>query len=251
MANYKTQAINLKTYNLGEKDKIVVMYSKDFGIIRCVVKGVKNPNSKFGARMDIFAANNLFIAKGKKLDIVCQAELIDGFKEIRKDITKLTYAFYCIEIINSFGLEDDQNSSKIYDLSFECLKNIDLSSNTDEILWSAIRFKLKLLKQLGYAVELDYCVKCNNIVDDSPSFCSESGGVICKSCRNKIYKVIDLDYNVLKIFKDALKFDFPENDNIHNNNELILSFCFNLLKEYISFRSHKKLKTSELIGTLC
>jgi DNA repair protein RecO (recombination protein O) len=65
MANYKTQAINLKSYNLGEADKIVVMYSRDYGIIRCVAKGIKRPASKLGGRMEMLASNKLLIAKGK------------------------------------------------------------------------------------------------------------------------------------------------------------------------------------------
>ena len=52
-------------------------------------------------------ANNLFLANGKNLDVICQADLMDSFKEIRKDISKLTYAVYCAELINTFGLEND------------------------------------------------------------------------------------------------------------------------------------------------
>ena len=40
MQNFTTDAINLKSYNLSESDKIIVMYSKDKGIIRGVAKGV-------------------------------------------------------------------------------------------------------------------------------------------------------------------------------------------------------------------
>ena len=46
MNNFVTDAINLKSYNLSEADKIIVMYSKDKGLIRGVAKGVKKPKSK-------------------------------------------------------------------------------------------------------------------------------------------------------------------------------------------------------------
>ena len=58
----------------------MVMYSRDHGIIRCVAKGIKKPTSKLGGRMETLNANRLMLAKGKKLDIVCQAELIDCFR---------------------------------------------------------------------------------------------------------------------------------------------------------------------------
>ena len=53
MQNFTTDAINLKSYNLSESDKIIVMYSKDKGIIRGVAKGVKKSTSKLGGRMDL------------------------------------------------------------------------------------------------------------------------------------------------------------------------------------------------------
>lgn len=259
MANYTTCAINLKSYNLGEADKIIVMYSKDYGIIRCVAKGVRKPVSKFGGRMEMLVANKLLIAKGKKLDIICQAESVDTFKEIRRDIAKLTHSIYCAELINTFGLENDTNSSKIYEIFFESLKNISLSSAANDILWTTIRFQLRLMKQLGYAVELDTCVKCNNSVENSSMvrqnyFCAESGGIVCGSCKSEFYGTVDITPNVVKILKDAMNFDFPEDEALYNKdsqNQIKLSTCFNILKEYISVRSHKKLKTPELIECLC
>ena len=63
--SFVTDAINLKAYNLSESDKIIVMYSKDKGLIRGVAKGVKKPKSKLGARMDLLVANTLMLHKGK------------------------------------------------------------------------------------------------------------------------------------------------------------------------------------------
>ena len=248
MANYKTQAINLKSYNFGEADKIIVMYSRDHGIIRCIAKGVRRYTSKLGGRMEMLISNNLLLANGKNLDIICQADLVDSFKEIRKDISKLTYAVYCAEMINTFGLENDSNSSRIYDVFFESLKNISLASSTEDILWTIIRFKLKLMKLLGYAVELNSCVKCSEPVKNNQYFfCADSGGIICKSCQNELSGIMDLDHDILKIFKNSLNSDYA--DNCYNR--ILLDSCFNILKEYISLRSHKKFKSPELIECLC
>ena len=161
MANYKAQAINLKSYNLGESDKIMIMYSREQGLIRCVAKGVKKSLSSLGGRMQLLVANNLLLATGRNLDIVCQAEVIDSFSSIRNDMTKLIYSFYCAELINNFGMENDQNCKIIYDISFEALKNISIFSSLEEILWTVIRFKLRLMEAVGYAVELNSCARCN------------------------------------------------------------------------------------------
>ena len=61
-----------KSYDLSESDKIVVMYSKDRGLIKGVAKGVKKPKSKLGARMDMLVANTVMFHKGKNLDATYQ-----------------------------------------------------------------------------------------------------------------------------------------------------------------------------------
>ena len=83
--NYVTEAINLKSYNLNEADKVVVMYSKDKGLLKGVAKGIKKPKSKLGARMDSLVANTLMLVKGRNLDTVCQAQSLNMFKDTRKD----------------------------------------------------------------------------------------------------------------------------------------------------------------------
>lgn len=252
MANYKVQAINLKSYNLGESDKIMVMYSREHGLIRCVAKGVKKSTSTLSGKMQLLVANNLLLAKGRNLDIVCQAEVKDSFSNIRNDMSKLIYSLYCTELVNNFGLENDHNSKIIYDILFEALKNISIFSNLEEILWTVIRFKLRLMEAVGYAAEINNCAKCNENEKNFSSyhfFCPESGGVICSDCNNTSYKTLEIDKRHINLFRDASLYDFPENEN--NFDKLLLYSCFNALKEYVSARTDKKLKTPEMIEALC
>src|SRR5574344_2046344 len=107
MTNFVTDAINLKTYNLKENDKIVVMYSKDKGLIKGVAKGCKKPKSKLGARMDVLVANTLMLYKGKNLDTICEANALNTFNKSRQNIDKLLFSTYVSEIVRNFGVEGD------------------------------------------------------------------------------------------------------------------------------------------------
>ena len=73
MNNYVTNAINLKSYNLNDADKIIVLFSKEKGLLKGVAKGLKKPTSKLGARMDSLVANNLMMIKGKSMDKIPKA----------------------------------------------------------------------------------------------------------------------------------------------------------------------------------
>lgn len=146
MNNFVTDAINLKSYNLSEADKIIVMYSKEKGLIRGVAKGVKKPKSKLGARMDLLVANKLMLYKGKNLDRICQAEALNTFHKTRQNMDKIFYSLYITEIVNNFGVEDDPCSKEIYDLLYTALDKISNSSDTVEILIAVIKFQLKMCR---------------------------------------------------------------------------------------------------------
>ena len=105
--NFITDAINLKSYSLSESDKIIVMYSKDKGLIKGVAKGVKKPKSKLGARMDLLVANTLMLHKGRNLDTICQADVLNNFNKTRQNLDKIFYSMYVAEVVNNFGTEED------------------------------------------------------------------------------------------------------------------------------------------------
>ena len=138
MNNFVTDAINLKAYNLSEADKIIVMYSKDKGLIRGVAKGVKKPKSKLGARMDLLVANKLMLYKGKNLDRICQAEALNTFHKTRQNMDKIFYSMYITEVVNNFGVEDDPCSKEIYELLYKVLDKISNAENSIEIMISVI-----------------------------------------------------------------------------------------------------------------
>ena len=172
MQTFSTNAINLKAYVLNETDKIVVMYSEDKGLMRCVAKGVKKPKSKLGGRMEMLVANKLLLRKGKNLDTVAQADTINSFYKIRQDMDKMMYAIYCAEIIINFGVENDPSAEEVYSLFYNCLQKIADSSSTVDVLLVVLRFQLQILQIVGYALELDGCANCSLCVDEEELYFS-------------------------------------------------------------------------------
>ena len=145
MNNYVTEAINLKSYNLNDADKIIVMYSKDNGLIKGVAKGIKKPKSKLGARMDLLVANSLQLLKGRNLDTIMQAQTVNNFKKTREDFDKLMLSSYISEIVMNFGEGSESASSEIYELLYKALNRIADSSEKKDALIAVIKFQLKIL----------------------------------------------------------------------------------------------------------
>ena len=142
MNNYVTEAINLKSYNLNDADKIIVMYSKDNGLIKGVAKGIKKPKSKLGARMDLLVANSLQLLKGRSMDTIVQAQTVNNFKKTREDIDKLMYSSYVSELVVNFGEGTEAISKDIYELLYKALNRISVVETKKDALIAVIKFQL-------------------------------------------------------------------------------------------------------------
>ena len=103
MNTFTTDAINIKTYPLSENDNIVVMFSKDKGLIKGVAKGVKKPKSKLGARMQMLVANKLMLNEGKSLDVIKEAQAINPFNKLRYTLINWIIQFICLKLLEIFA----------------------------------------------------------------------------------------------------------------------------------------------------
>ena len=248
--SFVTNAINLKSYNLSESDKIIVMYSKEKGLIKGVAKGVKKPKSKLGARMDLLVANTLMLHKGRNLDTICQAEVVNSFYKTRQDIDKIFYSMYVTEVVHNFGIEDDPCSEKIYNLLYETLNTISTSENKVEILIAVIKFQLKMMIESGFSIELDCCLHCHHLIEDETMyFVPNLGGIICKNCAQKIsYHKKQLPYKLRDFFKQMSINSFDQKGKYElQANEKVCTVTFEVLKEYITLKSPKKFKTTNIL----
>lgn len=249
MNNFVTDAINLKSYALSECDKIMVMYSKEKGLIKGVAKGCKKPKSKLGARMDLLVANKLMMYKGKNLDTICEAQALNTFKSSRQDMDKLFYSMYISEIVNNFGVEDDPCSAEVYDLLYKTLEKISKAKDKKDVLISVIKFQLKIMQISGFGIELDSCLCCREqILAENMYFSSKMGGVICEECNGHLGIRTKMHHKLRDFLLAMLQFDFNyESDYDKKATEKVCSVCCELLKEYVQIHSHKKFKTTEIL----
>ena len=249
MNNFVTDAINLKSYALSESDKIMVMYSKEKGLIKGVAKGCKKPKSKLGARMDLLVANQIMLYKGKNLDTICEAKSLNTFKNNRQDIDKLLYSTYVTEAVNHFGVEDDPCSGEIYDLLYKTLEKIANAKDKKEVFIGVIKFQLKIMEISGFGVELDSCLCCREqILAESMYFSSQMGGVVCEECNGHLGVKIKMHNKLRDFLLAMLQFDFNfESDYDRKATEKVCTVCCDLLKDYIQGHSTKKFKTTQIL----
>lgn len=249
MESFVTDAINLKSYNLSESDKIMVMYSRDRGLIRGVAKGVKKPKSKLGARMDLLVANKLMLHKGRNLDTISQAEAFNTFNATRRNMDKIFYSMYVTEVVNNFGVEDDPCSATIFDLLYETLSAISKAEDKIHIMNTVLKFQLKMMRVSGFSLELDKCLCCGKPIENENMYFSGAfGGVVCFECNHK-YNLSDVMHYKLRDYLSALANTELDDTSEYEEKatEKVCCVCFELLKSYINSHSAKKFRSTEIL----
>lgn len=252
MNNYVTDAINLKSYNLNDADKIILMYSKENGLVKGVAKGIKKPKSKLGARMDLLVANTLQLLKGRSMDTIVQAQTLNNFRKTRDDIDKLMYSSYVSELILNFGEGTENASKEIYELLYKALSKISESETKKDALIAVIKFQLKILLILGFCVELDTCLCCREqVLDEEMYFSSKMGGIVCSECNKTLGVPLKMHHKIRDFLQAMLQFDFDyESEYDRKATDKVCQVCFNLLDEYIRTHTNKKQKSLKVMQEL-
>jgi DNA repair protein RecO (recombination protein O) len=157
------------------------VYTKEFGKIKGVIKGVRAPYPQFAGNFEIFTRVNLLFYRKKKtsMDLVTGCEATDFFLPVRKDLERLTYANYFIELLDAVTGDYDPNE-KLYQVLYEGLKM--LSSGASPKRTGRI-FEIKLLDSIGLGITLDHCIRCSGTGSrEKYYFNAEEGGIICPNC---------------------------------------------------------------------
>jgi len=176
---YRTEGIVLKAYNYGEADRILTLITPNNGKLRAVAKGVRKTKSRMSGHLDLFTRSTLFVARGRQLDIVTQAETIDNFRGVREDLWRSTYCHYVAELLDGFSAEALPNYP-LYTLAVQTFRRLATSPNCDLV---ARAFELQLLDHTGYRPQLHRCLGCESTIQpEGNRFSAKLGGILCPLC---------------------------------------------------------------------
>ncbi len=177
MSLYRDFAIVLRTYKLGEADRIVVLMTRGHGKVRAVGKGVRKTTSKFGSRLEPGSYIQVQLHEGRgDLDIVTQTETVEPYRRTREDLSRLSRSSSLLEAVEQLAQEREP-TPRLFDMLLGGLRTVE-DSNPAMI---SAAFYLKLLAVEGVAPELDACVECGQ--EGGPfALALEAGGVRCASC---------------------------------------------------------------------
>ncbi len=174
---YRDEGIVLRTYKLGEADRIIVFVTRGRGKVRAVAKGVRKTKSKFGSRLEPMSHVALQLYEGRELDIVTQAESIDHFRVIRDDLDRIARASAMLEAVDQMAQEGGANP-RLFQMLLGGLRA--LAEHNGPVVVPAFFWKLLALE--GYRPILDCCAECGS-PGPLVAFDLEAGGLLCADDR--------------------------------------------------------------------
>lgn len=203
MRHQSSEAIVLQTIDYAESDRIVSLYTKDFGRIKGIAKGAKRSRKRFGSALEPFTYNEaIFVDKATHgLVRLESCRIINSFPEIAQDIRKVVFGNYFLELVNTLTAEKDRNPDIFSLLLFfiELLKHSGFREDLMRI------FELRLFALLGYRPQFSACVTCGLqfSLKDSYKFSIKRGGIVCSKCRPQHADLLPLSKGTIRIFQQA------------------------------------------------
>lgn len=144
---YKARGVIIKKANLGDTDRLITVYSEDFGKILVKAKSVRKNQAKLKGHLELFLYSHLMIAPGRGFDIVTGAETIKSFPRLHNRLPSLAAGYYLAELIDKLivGPERDEN---IWILFLSSLKQLNQAKCDTRAVIS--NFENRLVEFLGY-----------------------------------------------------------------------------------------------------
>ena len=178
---YRTPAVVLKRTDLGEADRIVTLFTRDYGKLRAVAKGVRRTTSRSAGHLEPFTLSDLLLAVGRELDVVSQALTLEPFRALRENLELTMYAYYLAEVVDQLTEERFENRAA-FDVLVKGFRQLAAEPDDDPRL-VLVNFHLELSDVLGYRPELRACVSCRATIEPGPNqFSPLAGGVLCPTC---------------------------------------------------------------------
>lgn len=144
--SFSDEGVVLVRRNYSEADRILSVYSKGHGRVTLLAKGVRKPASRKRGHIEVFARIRFQASYGRGFDLITEAEIIDNFTEIRKNLKRVALAYYFTEVVGRVTHEGEANN----ELYFEILDSLERLKKEKKLKSLRKDFIITLLTRLGF-----------------------------------------------------------------------------------------------------
>ncbi|MFP7696847.1 DNA repair protein RecO [Trueperella sp. LYQ143] len=179
MKTYRDRAIVLRSFDLGEADRIITMLTRDNGKVRAVAKGVRKTKSRFGARVEPFSVIDIQLYHGRSLDIVSQVESVNTYgRYLVANYERFTAATAMLDVADRLTGEDPDPEQ--FDLLHGAIHAAAVGAHLPDITLNS--YMLRSMAISGWQLAIFECARCG-LPGPHQALHVPSGGAVCDQCR--------------------------------------------------------------------
>jgi len=197
----ESEAIVLRSFPLGEGDRLVSFIDRQSGRVKGVARGARLPKSRFGSALELLSYIRIWYFERETRDLVRinQCELIESFMDLQSDYQSGICLALISEITESV-LGEREAADAQFRLILLTARAIRAHGPSAAVL---AYFCLWTARLGGWLGPLDRCSRCGKYVAEEPLFTSPgSPELCCSDCRGAGMKAISKE--VLSIGRRAL-----------------------------------------------
>jgi DNA repair protein RecO (recombination protein O) len=197
MSLHQSDSIILKTYPLGEADRIVAFFSRDHGKLRGVANGARRMKNRFGASLEPLAHSRIQFFEKENRDLVRiqSADLLDSPMKLFQDYDRAVFCGRLVELVDRFIPEHEPHDAvfRLVRVTVQALEQgcpIDLA---------ACYFEVWMLRLAGVFPDLFVCSSCTRRLqlEEERFLAPGLQAMICNDCDHRnasgiLAEVVDL-----------------------------------------------------------
>lgn len=201
----RVEGIVIRSFDYGEGDKILTVFSKEAGKMSIMARGAKKLKSRHSAIAQLFTHGEFtcYRAGSGSMATLNNGEIENTYYPLRQDIHKTAYASYLMELTDKTVGENERNAPL-----FEQLKAALDALDEDKDPQIVINiYELHMLAVAGYRPVLDECVSCGAKPSETMAISVRLGGTVCASCRRHDPAVFAVTEGTLRLLRLFLQMD--------------------------------------------
>lgn len=180
MALGKSAAVVIGSFPLGESDRVVTFYSREFGKLRGVARAARRLRSRFAGALELLTLGQLVFFDTGRSDLVRidHFDVVRPFAHARGDLDRLAQGAWIAECIARLTADRDPHAA-VFGLLVRALGSLDTGRPPRRV---AIAFGVRCIEMLGHRLRVDACVGCGRRAAAPVAIDVEVGGAVCADC---------------------------------------------------------------------
>ena len=198
----KYTAIILSSHDVGEYDRLYILYTREIGVVKAMGRGVRKQVAKLAGHLEPGTLSEVYVARARGMGQITSAIALDNFENIKNNFEKLAEVLKIFKFFTRHFSEEEKDK-KVFDLLGELLTRVELLSKSSTLVFEA--FWWKLFDALGNRPETMKCAKCSARLEENAEnfFSASRGGIVCGKCfagGQDLAKISSDQIKLLRIF---------------------------------------------------